>query len=329
MILVTGATGHIGNVLVRKLISQGHDVRVLTLPGDNIRPLEGLNVERAEGDVTDLDSLLPAFDSVKVVFHLAGIISIMPGQDELLYKVNVEGTRKVVKACLKMDVKRLIFTSSVHALNEPPHGTTIDETCSFKPQYSRGGYDRTKAQASLAVLKGVKKGLDAVIVCPSGVIGPCDYNVSQMGQLILNYLNKDMKIYIDGAYDFVDVRDVAQGLILACKNGKTGESYILSGEKITVKNLLCLLENTTGIKAPSFKIPYWLANVAGKITPLYYRNRKTKPLFTSYSAEVLVSNCDINNNKAKMELGYNSRPLKESIQDSVEWFRKNPLESAK
>ena len=323
MILVTGATGHIGNVLVRKLISQGQDVRVLTLPGDDLRPLEGLTLERVEGDVTDIDSLLPVFDGVNVVFHLAGIISIMPGQDELLYKVNVEGTRNVVKTCLKMGVKRLIFTSSVHALNEPPQGTIIDEKCSFKPEYSRGGYDRTKAQASLEVLEGVRKGLDAVIVCPSGIIGPCDYNVSQMGQLILNYMKGDMKVYIDGAYDFVDVRDVAQGLILACENGESGESYILSGEKITVKDLLRILEKTTGVKAPSFKMPLWLANAAGKITPIYYRHRKTKPLFTSYSAEVLVSNCDISNNKARLALGYNPRPLKKSIEDSVEWFRKN------
>lgn len=323
-ILVTGATGHIGNVLVRKLTSGGRKVRVITLPGDDIKPLSGLNIENMEGNITDYDSILPIFDSVDVVFHLAGMISIMPGQDELLYQVNVEGTRNVVKACLEKNIKRLVYTSSVHALKEPPHGTEINETCSFEPEHSRGGYDRTKAIASLEVLEGVKKGLNAVIVCPSGVIGPYDYNISQMGQLVLNYTNGAMKTYIDGAYDFVDVRDVVQGLILACQNGKNGEIYILSGEKITVNELMITLEDITKIKRPWLKIPHWLASTVGKIAPIYYKNRDNKPLFTSYSMEVLLSNCDISNSKAKKEIGYNPRPMKESIKDSVKWFRDTP-----
>ncbi|MBI5460274.1 SDR family oxidoreductase [Methanobacterium sp.] len=323
MILVTGATGHIGNVLVKKLTSSRMAVRVLILPGDDLRPLAGLDVEIVEGDITDFNSISPLFEDVDRVFHLAGIISIMSGQDELLYRVNVMGTRNVVEACLKNNVDRLIYTSSVHALKEPPHGTQIDETCFYEPEYSRGGYDRTKAQASLEVLEGVKKGLDSVIVCPSGIIGPCDYNVSQMGQLILKYMNGNMKAYIDGAYDFVDVRDVAEGLILACRRGKAGGTYILSGEKITVQELMFTLEEITGVKRPWLKVPHWMANAAGKITSLYYRNSKSKPLFTSYSTEVLVSNCNINNFKARKELGYDPRPIKESLKDSVEWFKNN------
>lgn len=323
MILVTGATGHIGNVLVKKLTSSRIAVRVLILPEDDLKSLAGLDVEIVRGDITDFDSILPLFEDVDIVFHLAGIISIMSGQDELLYRVNVMGTQNVVEACLKNSVDRLIYTSSVHALREPPHGTPIDETCFYHPEYSRGGYDRTKAQASLEVLEGVKKGLDAVIVCPSGIIGPCDYNISQMGQLILNYMNGDMKAYTDGAYDFVDVRDVAQGLILACRRGETGESYILSGEKITVQELMCTLEGITGVKRPWLKVPHWMANAVGKLTPFYYRNSKSKPLFTSYSTDVLVSNCNISNFKARKDLGYDPRPIKESLKDSVEWFNNN------
>ncbi|MDD1764033.1 MAG: SDR family oxidoreductase [Methanobacteriaceae archaeon] len=324
MILVTGATGFIGNVLVRKLLLKKEKVRVVTLPSDDLRPLKGLDVDMVPGDVTKPQSLVPAFEGADVVFHLAGMVSIMPNQDHILKEVNVKGTQNVVETCLELDVNRLIYTSSVHALKEPPHGVIIDETCGYHPEYSRGGYDLSKAQASLEVLKGVKRGLDAVIICPSGVMGPCDYNVSQMGQLIINYLNGNLKAYIDGAYDFVDVRDVAQGLISACKRGKTGESYILSGEKITVRHLLFLLEEETGIKRPKLKIPLWLAKVAGKITPLYYKKRKSRPLFTSYSAEVLLSNCNISSDKARIELGYSARPLSESIRDAVDWFKENP-----
>lgn len=144
-----------------------------------------------------------------------------------------------------------------------------------------------------------------------------------MGQLFVNFLNGNQKTYIDGAYDFVDVRDVADGIILASKYGKNGETYILSGEKITVHELMLYLEEITGMSAPRFKMPLWFVKSISKLSPLYYKFRKSKPLFTSYSIEVLNSNCDISYKKASDELGFSPRPLKESIKDSVEWFKEN------
>lgn len=321
--VVTGATGHIGNVLIRRLLEKDEEVKAFILPSEDLTPIKGLEVEIIKGDVRNIDSLVNAFQGAETVYHLAGIISIMPDKDGLLYQVNVEGTRNVVNACLKTGVKRLVYTSSVHALREPPKGITIDENCGFEPQYSRGGYDETKALASLEVLKGVENGLEAVIICPSGIIGPHDYNISQMGTLFLNYMNGGMKAYLDGAYDFVDVRDVAEGLILASEHGKNGEIYILSGERIEVPELMKYLEKITGVKAPSFKAPHWLLKVFSKFTPVYYKFIKDKPLFTGYSIEVLNSNCDISSKKARNELGYSPRPIKESIKDSIDWFKEN------
>lgn len=323
MIVVTGATGHVGNVLIRKLLKNEDEIKAFVLPSEDLKPIKGLNVEIAEGDVRDIDSLVSAFKGAEIVYHLAGIISIMPDKDGFLYQVNVEGTRNVVNACLKTGVKRLIYTSSVHALKEPPKGVIIDENCGFDPQYSRGGYDETKAAASLEVLKGMNKGLEVVIICPSGIIGPCDYNISQMGTLFINYINRGMKAYLDGAYDFVDVRDVAEGIILASKHGESGEIYILSGEKIEVPELMDYLEKITGVKAPSFKAPLWLLKIFSKFTPIYYKFIEDKPLFTGYSIEVLNSNCDISSKKAQNELGFSPRPIKESIKDSIEWFKEN------
>lgn len=321
--VVTGATGHIGNVLIRRLLEKDEEVKAFILPSEDLTPIKGLEVEIIKGDVRNIDSLVNAFQGAETVYHLAGVISIMPDKDGLLYQVNVEGTRNVVNACLKTGVKRLVYTSSVHALREPPKGITIDENCGFEPQYSRGGYDETKALASLEVLKGVENGLEAVIICPSGIIGPHDYNISQMGTLFLNYMNGGMKAYLDGAYDFVDVRDVAEGLILASEHGKNGEIYILSGERIEVPELMKYLEKITGVKAPSFKAPHWLLKVFSKFTPVYYKFIKDKPLFTGYSIEVLNSNCDISSKKARNELGYSPRPIKESIKDSIDWFKEN------
>lgn len=323
MIVVTGATGHVGNVLVRKLLENEENVRVLIPPNEDLKPLEDLNVEIIEGDIRDIDSLIDAFTGAETVYHLAGIVSILPDMDGLLYEINILGTRNVVNACLETGVKRLVYTSSIHALKEPPHGIPIDETCPFEPQYSRGGYDQSKAMASLEVLKGVDKGLDSVLVCPTGIIGPYDYKISQMGRLFVDFMNRNQKTYIDGAYDFVDVRDVAEGLIAAFKYGKSGESYILSGEKITVPQLMSYLEEITGIDAPRLKIPLWFVKGISKAAPIYYKLTKNKPLFTSYSIEVLNSNCDISSKKARKEFNFSSRPLKESIKDSVEWLKEN------
>ncbi|HSQ18010.1 MAG TPA: NAD-dependent epimerase/dehydratase family protein, partial [Anaerolineales bacterium] len=169
MNLVTGATGHIGNVLVRHLLSRGERVRAMLMPGEDPSPLDGLEVEQVEADVLDYQSVLGALREVDVVYHLAGIISILPGRNHLVDAVNVIGTRNVLQAARLSGVNRLVYTSSIHALTRMPHGITIDETVPFDPQHAISAYDHSKAQASLEVLKAVQAGLDAVIACPTGV----------------------------------------------------------------------------------------------------------------------------------------------------------------
>jgi len=323
MILVTGATGNIGNVLARELLCRNEKVRVLVLPSENASPLDGLDVDIVEGDVRQVGSLIQAFSGCEVVYHLAGIISILPGKKELLHQINVVGTRNVVDACLEAGVQRLIYTSSIHAVKEPPHGTIVDETWPYDPDAVLGDYAKSKAQATLEVLGGVKRGLEVIIACPTGVIGPYDYRISEMGQLVIDLAKGKLKAYLDGAYDFVDVRDVAKGLVLVCEKGRLGESYILSGEQVTIRELLLMLEEATGIEAPTFRIPGWLARTVGKLATPYYILTKTKPLFTAYSVDVLTSNSQISSVKARRELGYSTRPIKESIADAVAWFREN------
>ncbi len=321
MNVVTGATGHIGNTLIRVLSAKREKVRVVIPPREDTSPLEGLQVDLTEGDVRNIDSLIRAFEGCDIVYHLAGIISIVPGKRNLMHQVNVLGARNVVEACLSTGVKRLIYTSSIHAIAEPPHGTAIDETLPFDPDRTIGDYGKSKALAAREVLKGIRKGLNAVIVCPTGVTGPYDYKVSEMGQLIMNFLEKKLKAYVAGSYDFVDVRDVARGHILAGQKGEAGQTYILSGEQITVTELLSTLERITGVKAPSLKMPRRLARAVGVLASPYYWLAKAKPLFTAYSIDVLASNSLVSSEKARRELGYCSRPLKESIKDATEWFK--------
>jgi nucleoside-diphosphate-sugar epimerase len=323
MILVTGATGHIGNVLVRKLLAQGEKVRALVWRGEDASSIQGLDVERVEGDVLDPASLAPALDGVDTVYHLAGIISIMPGQNPFVWKVNVEGTRNVLAAARRASVKRLVYTSSIHAIKRAPQGVEMDESFGFDANNPYGEYDRSKATASLEVQNAAQADLDAVIVCPTGVVGPYDFRGSEMGEVIRGAAEAKPMFYVEGAYDFVDVRDVADGMIAAAGKGRRGESYILGGNKISVRYMLETVREVTGKAFSSIKIPFSLAEFAAKFTPWYYRRIKAKPRFTPYSLEVLQSNSNISHAKAERELGYKPRPVLETIADTVRWYFEN------
>ena len=321
MVIVTGATGHIGNVLVRELLAEGAVVRVLVLPDDDERPLAGLNVEIAYGDITDPVSLKSAFAGAELVFHLAGIVTIMPSMASVLERVNVGGMRTVIAACRASGVHRLVYTSSIHAMAEPSHGTVIDESQPFDPDRVLGDYARSKARATLLLLDEVSKGgLDAVICCPTGVIGPWDYGISNIGQLILDFASGHMKSYVSGAYDFVDVRDVARGLIVAAEKGQSGRHYIFSGTQVHVPELMEELARDIGYPAPTYRIPTVIARTAGILASMYYRLLRRKPVFTAYSIDVLRSNSLVSSARAREELGFTSRPWQESIRDHVEWF---------
>ncbi len=323
MNLITGAAGHLGNVLTRELLARGQSVRALILPGEDISSLEGLDVEFVEGNVLDLPSLVRAMQGVEVVFHMAALVSIVEDHAPLLYKVNVEGTRNVIEAARQCGVRRLVYTSSIHAITRPPDGVTIDESLPFDPQNPAGAYDRTKAAASLAVLEAAQDGLDTVIVCPTGVLGPYDFRRSEMGEMVLSWMQRGIGIVINGFFDFVDVRDVAAGHILAAERGATGETYILGGERISVTQIQQLVQQAAGIHAPAVNIPMRLAMFVARFAEIYYRVTKTRPRFTRYSLETLVSNSQISSAKASTELGYKARRLSESLADTVAWWLQN------
>jgi dihydroflavonol-4-reductase len=319
MWLVTGATGHIGNVLVQKLLKRGEKVRVLIPPNESREPLKGLDVEVVEGDILNLDSVFESMRGVRGVFHLAGIISIMPGPDPVVRRVNVDGTKNILHAAKESGVDKVVYTSSIHAIQRVEDGV-IDENVPYDMENPYGAYDCSKAEATLEVLNSAREGLDAVVACPTGVIGPYDYRGSMMGTVIHDAAAAKPSFYVDGAYDFVDVRDVANGLISAAENGKRGESYILSGSKISVRYLLETIREITGRGFFQMKIPFDLAKFAALFTPMYYRLAHATPRFTPYSLEVLKSNSNISHAKATRELNYKPRLIYQSISDTVKWF---------
>jgi len=213
--------------------------------------------------------------------------------------------------------------SSIHALRPVADGVQIDERVPFAPIEAAGEYGRSKAQASLEVRKAAEEGLNATIVCPTGVIGPYDFRRSEIGSVILDAAMGRMMPYVDGSYDFVDVRDVADGLILAEQGGRRGESYIVSGQRISVRYILETVRAASGKAFRRVRIPFGLAHFAAAFTPYYYRLKKSRPRFTPLSLEVLRSNSDVSHAKATRELGYSPRSLYESIADTARWFIEN------
>jgi dihydroflavonol-4-reductase len=323
MNLVTGAAGHLGNVLVRELLARGDAVRALILPGEDCAGLEGLPVERVEGNILDRAALQRACQGVDTLYHMAALVSLLEKDAPILHKVNVEGTRNVLEAARLCGVRRLVYTSSIHALARPPLGVAINETLPFDVHNPAGPYDRTKAEASLEVLKAAKAGLDVVIVCPTGVVGPYDFRRSEMGEMILSWMRARVSFVVPGRFDFVDVRDVARGHILAAQHGQPGETYILGGEGIDVGHLCALVKASAGQRAthaPILSVPTRLALFAAYFAQIYYTWTHTRPCFTRYSLETLQSNSLISSEKARRQVGYAPRSLVESIRDTVGWW---------
>lgn len=321
-VVVTGTTGHIGNALLRELQKQDYEVIAFVLKGEDTKCIEDLGCQIVYGDVQDMSSLKEAFKGAKMVFHLAGIIEIGSTNKKKLWQVNVEGTKNVWKACKEEKVKRLIYTSSVHAIPEKPKGQEIAETTTFSKDLVKGSYAKTKAEATAFLLSKAKEDVEIVIVHPSGVIGPYEYTISNLGQLIIDCANKKIGAYLEGGYNFVDVRDVAKGTVLAAQKGEAGECYILAGHQISVKDLMHKIEEITKVPAPKFKIARWFAYITGVFSECYSKIVKEKPLFTSYAVYTLGTNSNFSNKKAEEKLGYTIRPMEETLKDTIEWFQR-------
>lgn len=322
--LVTGAAGHLGCVITRQLISNGKKVRALVLPNEKHTP------EKADlyfGDVRDKDSIRPCFENLNgnqlVVVHCAGIVSIASKFDQAVYDVNVTGTKNVVDLCKEYCVSKLVYVSSVHAISEKPIGMTITETNTFDPDHVVGLYAKTKAEATMYVLEVVKQGLNACVVHPSGIIGPYDNGRGHMSTLIIDFYKGRLISGLKGGYDFVDVRDVAAGIISACDKGKRGECYILSNKFFKVIEILNLLHEITGKKEIRNYLPLWFVKITAPLAEFYYKLLKQPPLFTAYSIYTLNSNALFSHQKATKELGYTTRDMKETLKDTVNWLKES------
>jgi dihydroflavonol-4-reductase len=318
-VAITGATGHLGATLVRSILAQGRSVRVLARK--DLRAIQGLGVEIVTGDVLHPDSLLKLFKGVHTVFHLAAKISIVGSEGGMVEKINVEGTKNVLDACLKSGINRLVHFSSIHAFSSHPHDEVIDESRALATGKNEFYYDRSKAIAQMAVKDAVRRGLSAVILNPSGIIGPYDYKISRMGGVLLDIYHRRYPALIDGGYDWVDSRDVVASALAAETRGRDGECYLLSGHWVHVCDIARIISEIYGKKTPQIATPLWLCKLPAYCVVAYSKVRKVTPKFTPQAVAALKRHRLISHEKATRELGHSPRPIETTIRDTLDWFK--------
>ena len=321
--LVTGATGFLGRTVVEELVHHDAQVRALVLHNDPYINLLPKEVHTIVGDVCDKNSLADFFadaDSRTCVIHCAGIVSVASRPGPKLYQVNVGGTWRILRQCLEHNVGKLIHVSSVHAIPEKPEGCVITESCDFSPGLVDGDYAKSKAAATELVFDAAERGLNASIVFPSGIIGPGDIQGGSFTSMAKSFLAGKLPFAVRGGYDFVDVRDVAKGILACSESGEPGKGYILSGHYITIRKMLQLVGKAAKLKYHPICLPLGLAKLAA---PYYERRslKDRKPLFfTPYSVAVLASNGQFSHAAASKCFAYQPRPMEETLWDMTVWL---------
>jgi dihydroflavonol-4-reductase len=324
--LLTGAAGNLGSSVARQLVAQGREVRALVLKGDPAAERVPPEVEVLVGDITDKASLAHFFEGCEgrdlVVIHCASIVTVSPDFNAKVLEVNVEGTRNVIDKCLEYKVRKLVYVSSTGAIPELAKGKAIAEVDRYDPDLVIGFYGKTKAEASQAVLDAVRdRGLDASIVCPTGIAGPGDYAYGPVASFIIDYVKGGMPAGVAGSFNAADVRDLAAGVIACCDKGRKGESYILGNECVSMGEMFRLVSAASGAKEVTTILPVWLARAMAFLAGLSGRVTGRKPKLTTFSIYNLDRNNVFSSEKARRELGYSSRPFDETIADTVDWLK--------
>lgn len=326
--LVTGAAGFLGSNICRQLIARGERVRALIMNGDPAEKYVPKGVEIVHGDLLDETSLDVFFDTGDVddvyVIHCASIVWVKNEVNPKVHAVNVDGTANILAQCVKNRVTKLIYISSTGAIPELPHGEKIKEVDRFLPTDGLVDYySKTKAEATQLVLDALKEhpDLDALIVHPSGICGPYDYAFGSVTSMVRDFLQGKMKMGIEGTFNSVDVRDLAEGVIAACERGRRGECYIMSNEVVTMRDMFRLMNESVGLSHRYYVLSREFAHVGVWFLGLASKFTGKDPLLSEFNIYMLNRNNEYDCSKAERELGFHCRPFSESIRDTVAWLR--------
>jgi dihydroflavonol-4-reductase len=321
-IAVTGATGHLGGLVIRELHARGHEISVL-VRGKDLRSLEDIPVNIIEGDLDHKVALTEFTKECDAVIHSAGLISISGDMNGLVHRVNVTGTQNIMEAARQAGVKRVIHVSSVHAYDQHPLDQPLDETRGYAPDHTFA-YDRSKRDGQKLALSYASEHMHVMSVNPTSIIGPHDYKPSKLGRAIMEMYTGKLPYVFNGGYDFCDGRDVAAAIVNGLTMGRNGEAYLLGAHWHSLKDLFILISALSGKNKTPMIIPTPLARMG---LPFIYLGAKLsgkEPLYTGEAiAAVTEGNLNIVSDKARRELGYTTRPLKETLADTCEWFLKS------
>ena len=320
-VLVTGATGFVGGAVARALVHRGIEVRVMARAGADLQNLQGLAVERVEGDLRDQPSLRHALTGCRQLYHVAAHYALWAKDPSIFYDVNVTGTKSLLEAARDVGTERIVYCSTIGAIGIPPAGGLGTEETPVVFEQMAGHYKRSKYLAEQEVLKFAKAGLPVVIVNPSAPVGIGDVKPTPTGQVIVDFMKGRMPAYIETGMNIVDVDDVATGHLLAMEKGRIGERYILGSANLMLREVLEILSRLTGVKAPTIKLPrvailplaylnQWMANFTGQPPRIPLEGVKMAKYKMHYDCS-----------KAIRELGFPQTPPDVALEKAVKWFR--------
>ena len=318
-VAITGSTGHLASSVIPLLRERGYHIKV---PHYKQAPVINFtSQETIKGSLSDPVSLGKLVEGCETVIHCAAMISISSNRDNLVYETNVKGTMNIFNASKTAGVKRFIQLSSIHAYNQQPS----DELLNEKSQYCTNKapfYDQSKRDAEKFILQQSSGPVEVVVLNPTGVVGPFDYKPSLMGRAIMSLYNGKIPSLIRGGFDFCDVRDVAQGVVEAINKGRNGQSYFLSGKWHSLIELHQIIMDIKGEKKKVPVLPSWTSWAGLPFIRLIAAINNQEPLYTKESLSTLIhGNRNISSGKAASEIGYTCRPLRETIADSINWFK--------
>lgn len=328
--LVTGATGFLGSAIVRELLKDGREVRVLVREGTDTDNIDGLDLELAYGDLRDKDSLKKALTDCDVLYHTAAYYSLWDKNKRLIYDINVEGTRNILQTALDIGIDKTVYTSTVGCIGLLENGNPANEDTPFNSATLSNDYKRSKYQAEQVATEFSQKGLPLVIVNPSTPIGARDIKPTPTGKIVLDFLNRKMPAYLDTGLNLIAVDDCARGHLLAEEKGLQGERYILGNRNMSLKEILLALEKITGLKAPTIKMPYWVAFAAGWVSDALSDHVTGKPPAVPLAGVRMAKYfMYFDSSKAVRELGLPQNSIETALEEAVQWFKDHSRISSK
>jgi len=324
--LVTGATGFLGSAIARALLKDGRKIKLLARGNANLRNIKGLDAEIVIGDLRDRESLKSALQGCSKLYHAAAFYSLWNKDKKLIYDINVQGTRNILEIALELGLENVVYTSTVGCIGLSKDRTPTNEDYPMDPATLSNDYKLSKFQAEKIALEMHGRGLPVVIVNPSTPIGPRDIKPTPTGKIVLDFLNGKMPAYLDTGLNLIDVSDCARGHILAEEKGRPGERYILGNKNMSLKDILLALEKITGVRAPSIKIPHWVAYTAGlACETLSNLITQTPPAIPLAGVKMAKYFMYFDSSKAIKELGLPQNSVENALNQSVKWFKENHL----